>query len=662
MLTIWKSRRAAAGLCGVAMGLVLLLAGCGGGTTGDVVAEPLTPTLPELSGTVTDGDVVPSDLSLQVTVKGNVGTARTAESRRDDVVGNYLASVDQLSGPYLIFASSSDFQTAGTMSLATAAGTANVTSLTTLVTAQVLAQDPYLYFDSLAGRGGFTAATDAGIAEATSRVRRTLQRDFGFTVSPGLGDFITTPFQPVAGDAMFDTLVALNATLAEAGTDYRSLTTTIAEEAARCRLESVVVSAGADSDPFCPFSKRNEVDPDNSSVNLVAFDNRRGDVLSLRTSDAVVLRAQFTSAEGVVAACEGAACSGIALSLPAADGTRTVVFSGARLAGAAGPLTLRGSLQTSVPGIALPGLPCSDNRFYLIHPDRSAQGWCALPDDFGLGAAGRSAPSGSTRLVYTFDGQDADESDGVAAPSVEVVTQGDTVLRVLVYSLNAETGQLTPLYQCRDGGCAGATLGAVTVDESLGIPIELRPVTLADVVLQAVLPDGSLSATDSVTLEASLTGLVVKDPFALPLLPAPCAAGSPVVSASLSDQAAPIQVCPPDDSQGFVLAGTYLDEAGNTVYFTQNLLTDGVGSFTPGNAVNVVIRGNTVVRVSFDAFGGPAYACEGSACTGVSVSAPNAAGERTVSLAGTLLQEVGTAGLPADRTATLSGSFVAPPP
>lgn len=631
------------------------LAACGGGgTTGDAGGDPLTPSLPELSGTVTDGQAVP-DLLLQVTVKGNVGTARTAEGRRDALTGNYLASADQLSGPYLLRATSSDFD--GAMSVTMEPGTANITPLTTFVVAQLLAQDPFAYFDSLGGRGGFTAASAESIALAQQRVGRYLVRELAYTVPDALGDWVTTPFKAVAGDPMFDALAQLHARLEAAGSDTLAFTQQVAQEAARCSVESVNVTAGAVVDPFCPFTKSSQPEPTDPGIQRLVFANRRGDTLTVRLRGEVVVDVQLANTDGTASGCTGAGCTGVSVTAPAADRTRSVGFSGTLLQGTAGRLTLAGSLQSAVPGVVLPGLPCENNRYYLVQPSGAAQGWCALPDDFGLGAAGRSAASGASRFVYTFDG----DLDGAPGPSVEVVLQGRTVWSVLVYSLDFETGALTPLYQCRDGACPGVALDTAVVDTSLGLPIELQPIRFEDALLRAVLPDGSLSETDTVGLQGSLTGYSLQDPSVLPLLPVACAASSPIVSVAVSDAALPVQVCAPDDSQGFVLSGSYL-EGGERVLYTQNLLTDGVGSYSPGNAINVVLRAGVVVRVRFDAFGGPSFACEGAACAGVSVSAADGAGQRTVSFSGTVLQEVGTAGLPADRTAVLTGSFVAPPP
>ena len=57
----------------------------------------------------------------------------------------------------------------------------------------------------------------------------------------------------------------------------------------------------------------------------------------------------------------------------------------------------------------------------------------------------------------------------------------------------------------------------------------------------------------------------------------------------------------------------------------------------------------------------PRFRCD-IACTGVVVAAADERGERAVSFNATVLQEVGTAELAADRTATLQGRMLAPAP
>lgn len=640
-------------LAAAAFSMIAMLGGCGGGgTTSDVEAPPLPDALPDLSGTVYDGATLPGDLDLQVTVKGNVGTARSTDSQRDNISANYAASLFRLSGPYLIGANAGELSA---LSVATEGGTANVTSLTTLVVAELLGREPFAYFNSLGATGGFTEASEESIHAAQMQVKRYLQREFEFEVPPGIGDFITTPFQPVAGDPMFDTIAALTVKLGNGG-NYRPLAAAVGEESGRCRLESVSVTAGSYNDRFCPFTKRNEVDEIDMTVNIIGFSNQRGDALTLRTRGDEVLSAQLLTREGAAFPCGGGtACQGITLGTPAGDLTRPVTFAAASLSGTDGTVVLQGSLQSAVPGIALPGLLCTNNLYYLIHPDRIVEGYCAALSEFIPGAAGGSANlAGGERLVYGFG--DANS----VGPFVEVVTLGDAILRVLVRRFDPETGLITALFQCRNG-CPRATLGPVTVDNSSGAEAQLRTIDLDGVLLAAVMPDGTLSATESLTIEASLTGFLLNDPSVPPALPVPCSASAPNVAVTLSDEPEPENVCVPDDTQGNTLSGSFTDEFGNTGFFVQNLLDDGAGGVGTGSSVTVIVSDGAVLSVSFQGRR-PTYRCDAAACTGVIVSAPNGAGETTVTFSGTALQEIGTGDIPADRTATLNGSFVAPPP
>ena len=648
-------RVAATAAMAVLIALLTVLQACGG-AAGDATEQGAQARLPELAGRVSNGATATNVGALQITVKGRTGTARTAEGRLAPVDGSdYLASLDQLSGPYLLSDSARSPSTLSLYSVATGPGVANLTPLTTLLVAQLLAAEPGAYFEALGSRGGFTAADETSVAAAEQRVRRYLQREFGFTVPATVGNFVTTRFDRTAGDPMFDTLQALVSRIGSAG-DYGAVVSAVAQEAARCKVEQVRQTAGAVVDELCPFAKSNEADPADASVRVLRFTNRHGDVLTLRWRGSEVLDVQRTTAEGASSACSGAACTGVSLAAPAADQTRTVTFVATPLGGAGGSVVLDGSLRSSVPGIALPGLACTTNRFYLIQVAAgTATGYCTTPDDFGLGASGQSLASGATRRSYTF-------SDGAGGPTLEVITQGSTVVRALVSTVDPVTGGAVAAYQCRGAGCQGITLAAVTVDTSLGVPVVLQPIRFDRTVLAAVLPDGTLSATDSVTVEASFTGVYVDDPGALPLLPVACDAAAPTIQALPSDQSLPIPVCEPADTQGFQLRSTTLDGDGNTVYSTAGLLTDGAGSFAAGSAVTVTVSpAGAVLAVVFDQFAGPRYRCTGTACTGVVIAAANALGERSLSLSATLLQEVGTAGLLADRTVTLNGSTVAPP-
>jgi hypothetical protein len=366
--TLWRSarqlhRRMTRGL--MAAAVVVALQACGG-SAGD--AEPPAPSqaLPTLSGRVMDGSTATDVAGLQVTIKGNVGRARTAEGRLAATDGSdYLASLDQLSGPYLLTdsAASSFF---GLYSVATGPGTANLTPLTTLLVAQLLGAEPGAVYATLGTNGGFTAADDASIAAAERRVRRYLQRAHGFEVPATLGPFVTTPFARSAGDPMFDTINALVAAIGTAG-DYSAVVTAVAQESARCKAERVTVGAGAVEDDFCPVGKSNIVDAADSSVRVIEFGNRYGDALTLRLRGAVVAEMRLRTAQGDEQACTGSACSGVTVGTQAGDLTQTISFASTPLSGTAGQSLLTGSLRTSAPGITLPSLPCTSNRFYLIN-------------------------------------------------------------------------------------------------------------------------------------------------------------------------------------------------------------------------------------------------------------------------------------------------------
>jgi hypothetical protein len=638
----------------LALFLAVLLAACGG-SGGD--AQPPGPgeALPELRGRVDDGISETDVRSLQITVKGRSGRARTAEGRVAPFEsGDYLASLDRLEAPYLL-TDSAGASSGGLFSVAAGPGIANLTPLTTLLVAELLGAEPRAFFDALGTSGGFTQADAASIAAAEARVRRYLQREHGVELPATLGSFVTTPFTRVAGDPMHDTLRALVARIGSAG-DYSAVVSAIAQESARCRIEQVEVTAGSVVDRFCPFDKRNEVDAADATVTVLGFGNRRGDRLTLRLRGAQVVHVERVTAEGAASRCSGSACAGIRIGTPDGRGVRAIVFDGARLSGSGGALRLDGTLASARPGVVLPGLPCTSNAYYLIDEEAgSAAGYCAAPDAFGLGAAGAHSPSGATRRLYTFD-------DGADGPRLEVVVEGTRVLRALVYRLDPATGAVTPQFQCRDGDCPGVSLGASRIDESLGVPVVLQPIRFDRARLAAVGADGSLSSTEFRLVEATLTGYRVEDPSALPLSPVACDAAAPTVLALPSDQAQPVRICEPADTQGFTLRFRAVDADGNRQLGIAALMSDGNGSFSTGHSITVTLApAGALVSVVYDAFDGPRYRCLGSGCSGFTVSAPGAGGEQTVGFAGTQLGELGTGGLPADRSTTLQGSFIAPP-
>lgn len=633
-----------------------LLQGCGG-AAGDAQAPPAAAAPPTLSGRVSNG-FAPTDLgALQVTVKGQVGTARTAEGRLVAVDGaDYLASLDQLSGPYLLSDSRRSPSTLSMYSLASGPGTANLTPLTTLLVAQLMGTDPGAYFEALGTRGGFTGVDDAAIAAAEQKLRRVLQRHHGFTVPATLGPVVTTPFSAVAGDPMFDTISALVTRLGVGG-NIGALVAAVAQESGRCQLEQVAVTGASGSDDFCPFTRRNEVDPDHADQRVLAFGNQIGDTLTLRLRGTAVIDLALHTAEGATSRCTGTACSGVAIGPMAADQTRAITFTATPLSGTGGmrgTVTLTGQLTSAAAGVPLPGLPCTDNLFYLIDLAAArADGYCATPAGLGLNESGQSQPSGTTRRRYTFN-------DGLGGASLELVLQGTSVVSALVYATDANTGAATPQFLCRGVGCAGISLGERVVDQSLGVPVVLQPIRFEGAVLTGVQPDGTPKATQ-ISVQARLTGFHVEDPNALPIVPMACSPGAPTVTAHTSEDASATAVCEPDDLQGFTLRSTTQDADGRLVLGTANLLSDGAGSYTSGNGISVkVTMAGQVQSASFDSFVGPQYRCTGAACAGIVVGPPDAQGERSVVFTAVTLTEVGSADLAGDRTARLDGRFIAP--
>lgn len=657
-LPLLRSLATAALAAGLAF--VPLLQGCGGGTTGDPDDPEAPPASAEMTGRVSDGVDADTGTPLQVRVKGSVGLDRSGGRPAPGTTDtDYRLPLSGLPGPYLLADTNRLLY-----SVRVDAGVANLTPFTTLLVAELLGSDPADRFalGGQNGNGGFTGVTQAQIDAAQQRTRRFIERELGFALGDAVGDFVTTPFERVTGDPMFDAIQGLTAQLGNEG-NYTGLVTQVVEESRRCAGESLRVagtgSASAAEDRFCPFAKSYEAEEADPSVSDVRFTTRFGDALSVRVRGSDVLQASLRTVEGDTYACSGAGCSGLALGTPAGNGTRAVAFAGVTLSGPAGQRVLDGSLQSAEPGVVLPSLPCTTNRFYVIAADRTVQGRCTRTNDFLPELGGDGAPSGLTRIRYVFS---AVLEDPDASQQLEVMTEGDRVVSALLYATQSGVDGFTQRFQCRDAGCAGISLGSVRVDQTFGYPTELRSIGFNDVVMRAVGPDGSLSASDTVTVRAEVVGGVQRDPSVGVLVPAACADPGNAVSVARSEGGPTLSVCEPADLMGFPPLASTIVEANGLSYTLANLLLDDFGGATSGNTVSVLFESGTVTRVSFDAQSGPSYRCEGAACSGATVSAPDGLGRTTVSFAGTLLTEVGTANVPGDRTATLNGSFVAPPP
>src|SRR5690606_32929867 len=103
----------------------------------------------------------------------------------------------------------------------------NVTPLTTLLFAQIMGQDPESAYTAF-GASGAELVSDEKIREAQAKLTAYLTDVLGMTVEFGDESFITTTFDAVPGDPMFDTMQALHAALAANGTTFQALTQRVA--------------------------------------------------------------------------------------------------------------------------------------------------------------------------------------------------------------------------------------------------------------------------------------------------------------------------------------------------------------------------------------------------------------------------------------------------
>ncbi|WP_028312718.1 hypothetical protein [Derxia gummosa] len=620
-------RGAAARLLSGLLGCVLvLLAGCGG-SGGDAPAQTSTPR-PALAGTASDGSAAPV---ADVSVKGASGTPRTS---RNSFGGHaYTVDLSGLSAPYALRTQLDDGQPV--VSVAFAAGRANLTPFTHLIVARLAATDPSDWYSALGGTGGpdlaTLSATDA--ASASAWLRRELARKWSLTLPAA--DPLTAPFEARAGDAMQDAILAFDSALAARGRTLAGLTADVVLEARRCRAERISLTAADGADDFCIASKTTARDPANATLQRLSFTNGNGDSLVLRLRGDAVADLAYTPAGGTALRCTGANCAGITVGAPAGDLSRRIGFAGTVLRGADGArLTLDGSLAAAAPGIDLPALPCDDNRWYLIAADNSVTADCT--DSANPQTRGRK------RQLYTFLNSAAADFTWI-----EIGVNDDaSVASVLVYGVDPATFQYVARWRCLASDCNGVSVSAPDAGGN-------RAIALDDTRLARVLADGGLDGASSVRLRASFT---VADAFT-DWTPATCPTGADRITARYSDETDAAAFCPIDDLDGMPLKGGYLDADGNPGYFATGYVSDPMlGNFSVESVTVETGAGGAIRRVSFTRRDGESFACDGD-CTGVSVSAPDGAGRQRVSFTAARLGEHASLGLAGDRSLLLDGGF-----
>jgi hypothetical protein len=304
---------------------------------------------------------------------------------------------------------------------------------------------------------------------------------------------------------------------------------------------------------------------------------------------------------------------------------------------------LNGSLLGAIPGIALPILPCDDNKFFVIKEDRSVVADCVeLADPFGLGGTLWSQLRGAepSRAEYSF-GNSGSTHPGM--PRFELVTDGnDSVVSVYYRELDPDTFDPTVQFACEGGACNGVTLGPVTVntDYDPSLPLFIRNVTFDDTVLAGMNPDASATG-ENVTLKASVTTIYLENPSGPMVFPelADCTQGSETVSVSTGSGAFNFCSAPAN-------RGAFANAEGGI-----NLVMNDDALFTP---ITVFVVDGVVTRVTYSSSVSQNYYCSGN-CAGVTVSSPDADGNRTLTFANTVLYEMQNFPRPGPRNVVLSG-------
>lgn len=564
-----------------------------------------------------------------VEVKAAGGVPRTVA-----VDGNYdyVARVTELTPVYFLQGTAPP--ETFLFSVAMDTGLVNITPLTTLVVAQLFAQDPYNYFYNLQPSGDdlIRGIGAQKIAAAQQSVVHYLEAVTGVAIPTGSASFFTTPFEPVAGDPMFDEITALNDKLTANGLTLTDLQTQIAQSALLCTFQQISVTRAGTADLLCPAFQSTLPDEVDSTVSVFGFTTIANDTLEVRAQGPLVQNVRYANSAGEVFSCAAAACQGVSLGATDPDGSQPITFAATALTGS-GTVTLSGTLSGAPSGVTLPPLYCTDGRWVLIRPDRSVDAVCG---------GGGSGYSGTFTLFYA--------GDQTPKYHIDLALQGETI-KYVVYSHYDENFYQFVDFACENAGCSGITLGPIVAGD---FGQNFRRVTFDNAPLAAINPDSSLSTTSFAHLTFSFNS-GVSDPGGFP--PPPDCTGLDSVRITYSDGTTPMSICPPPNSPfGQVNIGTYQQEDGELGYYFIDANFDNVQVNMVGNEIRNMLFGTNNSN-------GMNGTCAGADCTGITVSAPDSAGERSITFSNTVLRE-GPADvhLSAFRASTLNGTINHFPP
>ncbi len=616
-----------------------LLAACGGGGPPDQTR----PVPNELNGYATpDGRTLQT---FNISAKGASGPSRT-----NAVSGNpstrYAVSTLELGAPYMV-ASLND----GNFSVATAIGRANITRLTTLLTIALFGQAALDAFNDYgdASAAQIALINDAEIARAQADATDFLENTLQVHVRSGAASFITTAFEPVAGDTMWDTLVALNARIAEIGPDrYSALLQAFVQRQQQCRRGQVTLALGGATTRFCPATTSSTTDPSDAGVLDHVFAQTSGETLTLRVRGDSLLDAVYATADGTQYTCSGSGCGGLVLGQAAFDTTRSVTFTTATLTGAGGSATATGRVATTVPDVTLAVLPCFVGYVHTIGADGSVDWQCV----------DNSGPVEAMNISGTIGGQEgASTYSDYSSNGVSIVLNQATLVSITAVVPSADgSGSVTA--ECRGAACQGVTIGPTTVNMNFGrAQTATRTVSLDGTVLRAVAADGSLTTETPVRLKASLRLITYSNITYnyVTVADAPACTGSFVMAQLVPDDTPQwtYQLC---NDPSVPLTTTPLDSGGQEIYFN-------FGSYY-GPFIDTDADGNVVRVRMMPAFGSSgaifeSFGCDGvDACRAVQFGAADANGTRHVSIVGAVFHNVAPDGFASGpRTGRVDAAF-----
>lgn len=636
-------------LCtGMMAGALLLATGC----VEDAPPKQTPTGRVEMTGTATGGITAgPGESVYEVSARGTAGRLRTSASSVPSL--QYAVSLTDLAGPYALSALVQDEnQAVRVYTVATSQGRANLTPLTSLLVAQLYGQDPAAAFQGFgpAGSTDATRITSANLAGAQARLTAFVQEELGIDIPATTGDFVTAPFVPVAGDPMYDAIAAVFGRLAELDITPEQFTASVAQASRLCLTESADITIADGTTPFCPQTKSATAADDDADRFDYVYVDRHGNTLTVTVDGDSVLSVRYDHEAGVAYACENTACGAISLDEMTGDLTRPMHFGNLVLYGDGGNARIDGTLTGAIPGVTLPVLPCDDNRFFVVSTDRSVVAACVDPDQYGFGIGaylGDFLGLAPSRVRYEYALNDGSDP---TRPKVSVVTDAnDAVLAVQFVDFEPDEYSPRRIYGCRLAACNGITLGEVTENADLLYPpIQIRTITFQDTVLTGHDEDG-VDTGDSVSLTASLNTAYydwVTGGHIMPIeFPPDGSCGSGNLPVAGNADGTTFDLCLTPD-------GPALEQPSGDVLLT-------AGRFDT-DSLRVLLRGEQIVQATVSIRNQPlGFICNGAAdCAGITVSAPDSDGLRTLQFDGAVLYEALLDRIAGTRSLRLEGGPV----